>query len=78
MFKIDSDKQMFKIDLDKQMWILEQNKNKVLKSYLKNGRTIEEFERNYKDRFYPTFCYDKDGKLIKEGYFNENGAVRIR
>ena len=69
---------MFKIDLKSQIRRLRIEREKVLKSYLKNGRTIEEFEKNYKDRFLPTLAYDKDCKLVSEGYFDGNTIVRIR
>ena len=69
---------MFKIDLKSQIRRLRIEREKVLKSYLKNGRTIEEFEKNYKDRFLPALAYDKDGKLVGEGYFDGNTIVRIR
>ena len=51
-------------------------RNKVLESYIKNGRTKEEFYEKYKDRFLSTFVYDKDGTLIKEGYFDRDTIVR--
>jgi hypothetical protein len=69
---------MFKIDLKSQIRRLRIEREKVLKSYLKNGRTEEEFNENYKDRFQPTLSYDKDGKLVSEGYFDGNTIVRIR
>lgn len=68
---------MYEINLERQKSILKKDREKVLKSYLKKGRTKEEFERNYKDRFYPTLVYDKDGKLVKKGLFDNTTIIRI-
>lgn len=68
---------MFEIDLEEQISNLEKDREKVLNSYLKKGRTKEEFEKNYKDRFYPTLVYDKEGKLVKKGLFDNTTIIRI-
>ncbi len=68
---------MYEINLERQKSILKRDRERILKSYLKKGRTKEEFEKNYKDRFYPTLVYDKEGKLVKKGLFDNTTIIRI-